>query len=97
MPYTATLPANIQEKFAKLADALEQASRVARDLSSITGMKLPIPTLTRPKHIPEDQKWFWSNDWQKGEHEVNAALANGDYEIFDSAEELIEDLQRHVV
>ena len=61
-----------------------------------TVFKPLIPLLKRPKHIPRDQAWFWSDEWQKGEQEANQALKNGEYEIFEGADTLLKDLHRHV-
>jgi hypothetical protein len=88
MAQTVILSPETQQKFAKLADYLEQASRLARDLSKAKPFEPPIPSLKRPKHVPADQAWFWSEEWQSGEREVNEALKRGDYEVFDSMEEL---------
>ncbi len=49
-----------------------------------------------PRGVPEDQTWFWTKEWQAGEREVDEELARGEYEEFDSAEDLIADLHRHV-
>lgn len=94
----AVLTTETLEKFDKLADLLEKASRLAREISrgEVKLTKLAIPTLKRPKHIPKDEEWFWSEAWQKGEREANKALANGDYEIFESADDLIKELHSHV-
>ena len=58
--------------------------------------KLIIPKLTRPKHIPKGQAWFWSNEWQKREKEANKELKSGRYDKFENVEELLKDLHRHV-
>jgi hypothetical protein len=87
-------------QFAKLADLLEQASRLARKLSRKASVRklpaIPIPDLKRPKRIPKDQAWSWTEEWQAGEREANADLKAGRYKEFDSVEELIADLHAHV-
>ena len=50
----------------------------------------------KPANTPPDQAWFWTDEWQKGEREVDEALANGEYDEFDNVDELIKDLQSHV-
>jgi hypothetical protein len=95
MAQTVVLSPETQQKFAKRADYLEPASKLARDLSEAKPSELPIPHLKRPKHVLADQAWFWSEEWQRGEREVNAALKMGDYEVFDSMEELVADLNAH--
>ncbi|MBK8903098.1 MAG: hypothetical protein IPM53_18050 [Anaerolineaceae bacterium] len=94
----AVLTTETREKFDKLADLLEKASRLAREISrgEAKPTEIAIPTLKRPKHVPKDEEWFWSEEWQKGEREVNKALADEDYEIFESADDLIKDLHSHL-
>ena len=41
------------------------------------------------KETPEDQTWFWTDEWQAGEREVDQQLANGDYLEFESMEEAL--------
>lgn len=87
------LPPLARSKFAQLAELLSQASLVAAEISRNYGnIRLHIPELKRPKTVSEDQEWFWGKEWQAGEREVNEALKNGDYEMFENVEELIADL-----
>lgn len=93
----ATLPPATLSKLAQLAELLSQASLVAAEISrSGANIHLNIPELKRPKNVSEDQAWFWSKEWQAGEREINEALKNGDYEVFESVEVLIADLHTHV-
>ena len=39
------------------------------------------------------QEWFWSEAWQNAEHEVEADLAAGDYETFETMEDFLKDLK----
>lgn len=41
-----------------------------------------------------DQAWFWTERWQKMEHEVDEDIAAGRTETFDSADEFVADLDR---
>ena len=50
----------------------------------------------KPANIPPDQAWFWTDDWQKKEQEVDEALAKGEYQEFDNVDGLISDLHTHV-
>jgi hypothetical protein len=81
-----------QDKLAKLADFLEQASTLARELSKAQPFTPRIPELKRPAHVPKDQEWFWTEEWQRGEREANDDLRQGRYKTFDSVEELLADL-----
>ena len=38
------------------------------------------------------QEWFWSEAWQAAESEVEADLATGNYETFDSMADFLKDL-----
>lgn len=44
--------------------------------------------------IDPDQKWWWTEEWQKGEREAEADIRAGNVsKPFESLEELIEDLE----
>jgi len=49
-----------------------------------------------PKGVPDDQKWFWSKEWQAMEREADEALATGEYVEFDNMDEAIEYLHKQV-
>ncbi len=40
----------------------------------------------KPKGVPADQAWFWSQKWQAKEREADQALANGEYQDFDNVD-----------
>ena len=82
---TITLPATTLEKFSQLAQLLEQAGRLAREISQ-----------EKRESIAESQSWYWTKVWQELEREADEALAKGEYREFDSAEALIADLHAHV-
>ena len=84
-----TIPASAADKLAELGRAMLQLAE---------GMKLSARGVVRvkPKHTPKDQAWFWTKEWQKGEREVDEALARGEYKSFDSIDELLADLHAHV-
>jgi predicted transcriptional regulator len=44
----------------------------------------------RPK---PGQEWFWTEAWQAAEREVEADLAAGNYETFDTMEDFLKDLK----
>jgi hypothetical protein len=82
---TITLPASTLEKFSQLAQLLEQAGRLAREISQ-----------EKRESITDSQSWYWSEAWQTMEREADDALAKGEHHEFDSAEALIADLHAHV-
>jgi len=47
----------------------------------------------RPRHIPADQAWFWTPEWQAKEREADADCAAGRVKTFKSAKELIRALK----
>lgn len=93
-------------QFAKLADLLDQASRISQEASrvaraiaqgNVEQLSIPIPDLTPPAPIPKDEAWFWSEDWLAGEREVNEDIkAARISKAFDTPEELLADLHRIV-
>lgn len=93
-------PSILQHKLAQLAKFLEEASLLARELSqttaSATTFKPSIPELKRPAYVPPDEEWFWTEEWQAGEREVNEALQRGEYKVFNSVEELLAELHSQV-
>lgn len=37
--------------------------------------------------VPTDQAWFWTDEWQAGEHEVDEQVAAGQVITYESAED----------
>jgi hypothetical protein len=93
MAQSAALSPSTQNKFVQLADLLEKASRLARELSHTS---LSIPKLERPAVVPEDEEWFWTEDWQAGERAANEDLRAGRYQTFATVKELLNDLHAQV-
>jgi bifunctional DNA-binding transcriptional regulator/antitoxin component of YhaV-PrlF toxin-antitoxin module len=82
---TITLPA-----------AVRKAARLDRPDSQVEvrlredGVIELIPVIT----IPADQAWYWTEEWQAGEREVDEEIARGEGRTFDSAEEMFDTLER---
>jgi len=53
----------------------------------------PAKRWKRPRHIPADQAWFWTPEWQAGEKKADADLAAGRVKTFKTAAELIASLK----
>lgn len=49
-----------------------------------------IPLVT----VPRDQAWFWSPQWQAKEREAEAARERGDFQEYDSVDDLIAGLKK---
>jgi len=78
---TITLPASTLEKISQLTQLLEQAERLAREISQ-----------EKREAIADSQAWYWTKMWQTMEREADDALATGEYCEFDSTEALLADL-----
>ena len=77
-----TLPDDIRK-----AARLEEGDLLEAELTS-DGI------LLRPqKLIDATQAWFWTPEWQAGEREADSDRAAGQFETFESGEELIGALQ----
>lgn len=97
MPETLKSQPIDTSKFALLAELLQQASLVAREISRESGQsRLEIPLLKRPQTVSKEDEWFWSPRWQTGEREVDEALARGEYQDFDTVEAAITALHQGV-
>jgi len=54
----------------------------------------PDGILLRPqKVIDADQAWFWTTEWQKGEHQTSGELKAGRAKRFDNSEKLLSELK----
>lgn len=82
---TITVPASTLQKLVLLAQLLEQAGRLAREISQ-----------EKRKSVDDSQAWYWTKTWQAMEREADNALAKGEYHEFASAQVLIADLHAHI-
>ncbi len=48
--------------------------------------------LTPKKLIDKDQSYFWTKEWQKAEIEASEDIKSGRTRVFDTAEELFDEL-----
>jgi hypothetical protein len=49
-----------------------------------------------PEGTPDDQRWFWSKEWQAGEREVDEQISNGETYEFDNVLDAIKFLHDQV-
>jgi hypothetical protein len=47
-----------------------------------------------PKEADPEQAYHWTPEWQAGEREVDAELAKGDFEVYESIDDMFDDLDR---
>ena len=72
---------------ARLASTTQETLEIAPDVAGVLADYLQETLAT-----VEDQAWFWTKEWQAGEREAEADLAAGRYQVFDTMEDLIDDL-----
>ena len=81
--HSVTIPKSVREKY---PFPLEVGDRV---MVSLHGNEIIIKPV---KEIPADQAWFWTERWQEGIKEAEKDVKTGRFKIFDSADELVEEL-----
>jgi AbrB family looped-hinge helix DNA binding protein len=77
-----------------LARARQKIERIRQDLAAARGLTAEEADLAaRVGLIAEDQQWWWTEAWQKGEREAEKDIRHGRTKAFGSAEALINDLR----
>ncbi len=84
---TITLPAALR-KAARLDRPDSQVEARLRD----DGVIELIPVIT----IPADQAWYWTEEWQAGEREVDEEIARGERIVTDGPDEFVASLRAGV-
>jgi AbrB family looped-hinge helix DNA binding protein len=75
-----TLPKSIMERF-----QLEEGDSLDLVIDEKTGEIKVVPMIS----IPADQRWFWTDKWQKEEQEAEEDIAAGRVKSFDNIHEAI--------
>ncbi|MHA6250383.1 AbrB/MazE/SpoVT family DNA-binding domain-containing protein [Oceanobacillus sp. CAU 1775] len=78
-----TLPKSFIEKF-----DLQERDSLELEISD-NGDITVVPVV----QIPASQKWFWSEEWQKGEREAEEDISRGNVKKFDDVHDLIAELK----
>ncbi|WP_223806011.1 AbrB/MazE/SpoVT family DNA-binding domain-containing protein [Ornithinibacillus gellani] len=78
-----TLPKSILDKF-----GLEEGDSLVLEVDDFGEI-----SVTPMIQIPANQKWFWSEEWQKGEKEATEDIKAGRTKKFDDVYDLITDLE----
>jgi len=77
-----------------LARAEEKIQRIRQDLASARGLTEEEADLaSKVGLIALDQRWWWTEESQRGEREVERDLRAGRTQAFESAEQLLDDLR----
>ncbi len=72
----------------------KKIGRIRKDLGSsrgLTGSEADLAVKTGL--IARDQRWWWLEEWQRGEREAEHDLRSGRARVFENAEDLIRDLR----
>jgi AbrB family looped-hinge helix DNA binding protein len=76
-----TLPASVRKRL-----GIEEGDLVEIEVLDETAMLIP------KKLVDKNQAYFWTPKWQEAEREASEDIKAGRVKTFDSAEELIKDL-----
>ena len=77
-----------------LATAREKIKRIRRDLASARGLTATEAAVAaKAGLIAQEQRWWWTEEWQKGEREAERDLRASRTKVFENAEEFLEDLR----
>ncbi len=78
-----TLPASVRERL-----GIEEGDLIEIDVEDERAVLIP------KKLVDKSQAYFWTRKWQEAEREADEDIKAGRVKTFDSAEELISDLDR---
>jgi hypothetical protein len=84
----------VREEWKLLARARRTIEHINRDIAHSRGLTPDeADVAARIGLIDREQRWWWTESWQRGEQEVERALRAGRIRSFASAEELIRHLR----
>ena len=78
-----------------LQQARRKIERIRKDLGRSKGLTPAEADLAaRAGLIQKDQRWWWTEAWQGGERQVEQDLKAGRVKVFESANDLLQDLRK---
>ena len=78
-----------------LQQARRKIERIRKDLGRSKGLTPAEADLAaRAGLIQKDQRWWWTEAWQSGERQAERDLKVGRVKVFESANELLQDLRK---
>ena len=78
-----------------LQQARRKIARIRKDLGRSKGLTPAEADLAaRAGLIQKDQRWWWTEAWQGGERQVERDLKAGRVKVFESANDLLQDLRK---
>ena len=76
-----------------LVKARKKIRAIQEDLVNSKGLtRQEVDVATKAGLIDPDQKYWWTDEWQEGEREVERNYAEGHFEEFDNAEDFLNSL-----
>jgi AbrB family looped-hinge helix DNA binding protein len=73
--------------------AKQKIRAIQRDLEHSTGLTRPeVEVAAKAGLIDPDQRWWWTEEWQEGEREVERDIKAGRGEVFNTPEEFLKSL-----
>ena len=89
----APVPKLSEEEQKLLLTARRKIEAIKEDMVNSTGLSLEeADVAAKVGIIDPDQKYFWLEEWQKGERAAEKNYKEGTFETFDSAEEFLNSL-----
>ena len=80
---------------ATLLRAKRKIARIRKDLATARGLTpKEADAAARAGLIPYDERWWWTEEWQKGERQAERDLKAGRLKVFDSLGELLQHLEK---
>jgi len=90
----APAPSLTRKEQETLSKAKEKIEKIQKDIFHSEGLtKEEIKVACKVSLIDEDQAWWWTEEWQKGEREAEKGIIEGKVKKFSDVEELIKDLR----
>ena len=78
-----------------LQQAKRKIARIRNDMARSRGLTPAEADLaSRAGLIQKDQRWWWTEAWQSGERQAERDLRVGRVKVFESANELLQDLRK---
>jgi len=78
-----------------LQQARRKIARIRKDLGRSKGLTpTEADAAVRAGLIDSDQRWWWTEAWQSGERQAERDLRVGRVKVFESANELLQDLRK---
>ena len=74
--------------------AKQKIQAIQKDLEHSTGLTLEeTDVAAKAGLIDPDQKYWWLEEWQEGEREVERNYREGNFEVFDNAQDFLKSLK----